>query len=49
MPSSVWIRSTPSGTGLAGPKLAEAVCLRSCRTTVISVMRTFLTLRRQAA
>src|SRR6185437_6122265 len=40
MPSSVWIRSTPRGTDRAGPKLAEAVCLRSWRTTVMSVMRT---------
>ena len=40
MPSSVWMRSTPRGTGLAGPKLAEVVGLRSWRTTVISVMRT---------
>ena len=28
MPSSVSIRSTPSGTGRAGPKLAEAVAWR---------------------
>ena len=49
MPSSVWIRSTPRGTGPAGPKLAEAVCLRSCRTTVISVMRTTPDVTRLAA
>src|SRR6185437_5428540 len=49
MPSSVWIRSTPRGTGRAGPKLAEAVCLRSCRTTVMSVMRTIPDVTRLAA